>query len=277
MFYYYYRLLPRKLLSRLFYWLARIKIVWIKNVLIRGFCFVTKANTDFAAEKDPFAYPTLNAFFTRTLAADARPIDAAPESIISPVDGRCAYHHTIENGLMIQAKSQRYSLAALLNSYELAQAYESGTAITLYLAPDDYHRVHMPCDGHLVSMTFCPGDKHSVALDLLEKIPLLFAGNERLVCHFETELGKMSVIFVGALNVSSISTVWHGIVSDNGADNHYFYPEKPFFAKGAELGQFNLGSTVILCFQSQQIDWQNEKLNNRDKILMGEKIACTYS
>ncbi|SUO96218.1 Phosphatidylserine decarboxylase proenzyme [Suttonella ornithocola] len=267
-----YKLLPRKLLSQLMYKIARIKQPTVKNAIIWSYQKITKANTDFAAEKNPYAYPTLNAFFTRALAPNERPIDTDTQCIVSPVDGRCAIFGDITKGKLYQAKTQSYTLSALLNSHQQAEKYEGGKAVTLYLAPDDYHRIHMPCDGKLTAMSFCPGDKHSVALDLLEKIPNIFSANERLVCHFETEFGAMALIMVGALNVSSIETVWQGEMKDNG-DNHYQYNPPLNFRKGEEIGRFNLGSTVILCFANLKIDFSNPKLSSGDKIHMGEYIA----
>lgn len=268
----FYRLLPKKALSQLMYRAARIETPWLKNRLIRLYQHITGATTSFAAEKNPLAYPSLNAFFTRALATDARPIASEKNSFISPVDGRCAIFGEIKAGQLFQAKTQRYSLAALLNDAAYAEQFEHGQTATLYLAPDDYHRIHMPCDGELTAMTFCPGNRHSVALDLLERIPNLFAGNERLVCHFTTDFGELALVMVGALNVSSIETVWHGELHDNG-DNHYRYDAPIAFKKGEEIGRFNLGSTVILCCTAGALHWTSEKLSNGEKIFMGEAIA----
>lgn len=267
-----YKLIPRKLISHLFYKMARIETPIIKNALIKIYCHITGANTSFAIEKNPLNYNSLNHFFTRALADGERPIDINNHTIISPVDGRCAIYGNIELGKLYQAKSQNYTLAALMNSQKDSESYQNGKTATLYLAPDDYHRIHMPCDGILTHMTFCPGDKHSVALDLLEHIPNLFVGNERLVCHFETPHGKMALIMVGALNVSSIETVWHGELKDNG-NNHYHYSTAKSYKKGEEIGCFNLGSTVILCFENPAIELNNPKLKTGDKIYMGEGIA----
>lgn len=267
-----YKLIPRALLTKAFYHLSRMNTPPVKNAMIWGYQKITGANTHFAAEKNPYHYKNLNDFFTRALADGERPIDGAADSLISPVDGRCAIWGKIEAGQLYQAKTRQYSLAALLNSNQRAQAFEGGTTATLYLAPDDYHRIHMPCDGRLIAMSFCPGDRHSVALDLLEHIPNLFAANERLVCHFETEFGQMALVMVGALNVSSIETVWHGEVNDSG-DNHYRYSPAKTFKKGDEIGRFNLGSTVILCFSANMVELMNPKLSNGNKIYMGEALG----
>ncbi|UJF25113.1 archaetidylserine decarboxylase [Suttonella sp. R2A3] len=271
-----YTLIPRRLMSQLMFRLARIEQPQIKNAIIKSYMRITGARTDFAAEKDPLSYHSLNDFFTRALADGARPIDDNPGHIISPVDGRCAIHEQLSAETLLQAKGMPYSLAALLGSEDWAQPFIGGSAATLYLAPDDYHRIHMPYPGTLQAMRFCPGDKHSVALSLLDKIPNIFAGNERAVCLFNTDLGKMAVVMVGALNVSSISTVWHGDVL-NAADNTYDYREQTLsFNKGEEIGRFNLGSTVILLFEPQAIDWANDKLECGEKIYMGEAIASSH-
>lgn len=269
-----YRLIPRRLTSSLMYRLSRIEMPWLKNTIIRHYMRLTGANTSFALEKNPYAYQSLNAFFTRALAEGERPIDASPDHIASPVDGRCAIWQTLEQKSLLQAKSIRYTVDELLGEHELADYYRNGETATLYLAPDDYHRIHMPCDGELVGMRFCPGDKHSVALGLLDKIPNIFAGNERVVAWFETEFGTMTLVLVGALNVSSIETVWHGVVHHNPQGNTYHYTgQSRRFGKGEEIARFNLGSTVILFFPQGRIAWDAATLADQKKILMGQKIA----
>lgn len=253
--------------------LARIEQPQVKNAIIKSYMRITGANTDFAAEKNPLHYRSLNAFFTRALAAGARPIDTHPKHIISPVDGRCAIYEHLSADSLLQAKGMPYRVAQLLGSEDWAQPFIGGSAATLYLAPDDYHRIHMPYRGSLQAMRFCSGDKHSVALSLLDKIPNIFAGNERVVCLFHTDLGKMALIMVGALNVSSISTIWHGDVL-TAANNTYQYPEHSHtFNKGDEIGRFNLGSTVILLFEPQAVAWHTPTLEQDEKIHMGEMIA----
>ena len=271
-----YTLIPRHLSSALVYRLARVKSRLVKNTIIRAYMKITGANTDFAAEKNPFAYATLNDFFTRALAGGARPIDGDNAAIVSPVDGRCAHYGTVQDGMTLQAKGLPYRLATLLGSDEWADAFAGGSTATLYLAPDDYHRIHMPCDGRLLALRFCPGDKHSVSLPLLDRIPGIFSGNERAVCLFETPFGKMALVMVGALNVRSIETVWQGELIDRGSRNFYDYStENRAFAKGAEIGRFNLGSTVILFFEKDVVGWKRDVLEREAKIRMGERIAET--
>ena len=271
-----YTLIPRRLSSALMYRLARVKTRFLKNAIIRAYMKITGANMDFAAEKNPYAFATLNDFFTRALAAGARPIEADNAAIVSPVDGRCAHYGAVQDGMTLQAKGLPYSVEALLGSAEWADAFAGGSTATLYLAPDDYHRIHMPCDGRLLALRFCPGDKHSVSLSLLGRIPGIFSGNERAVCLFETPCGKMAVVMVGALNVSSIETVWQGELHDRGSRNLYDYSAEDLrFAKGAEIGRFNLGSTVILFFEKDVLGWKRDVLERATKIRMGEAIAET--
>ena len=146
-----YTLIPRHLSSALAYRLARVKSRLVKNTIIRAYMKITGANTDFAAEKNPFAYATLNDFFTRALADGARPIDGDNAAIVSPVDGRCAHYGTVQDGMTLQAKGLPYSVATLLGSDEWADAFAGGSTATLYLAPDDYHRIHMPSRAALLS------------------------------------------------------------------------------------------------------------------------------
>lgn len=273
-----YKLIPRNLVTQGMYRLARItRPSWLKNIIIKIYILITGADTSFAIEKNPYHYKSLNDFFTRALADNVRPINPDSSQLTSPVDGRCAEFGAIEANKLVQAKNILYTLEQLLDDPALAQQFYHGQTATLYLAPDDYHRIHMPCDGQLRNMRFCPGEKHSVSLSLLDKIPNIFAENERAVCVFETNFGLMAMVLVGALNVSSIETVWHGELHDNG-DNYYDYSkEQHFFKKGTEIGRFNLGSTVILIFANPKISWQSQKLQSSDKILMGQPIATLNS
>lgn len=264
-----YFLLPRRALTRIMFFLARIRIKWIKNALIFIYMRITGARTDFAIENNPYAYPDLDAFFTRAIRPELRPIEA---NIVSPVDGRCAIYGRIEEGQMLQAKGMNYRLEALLGGEDWAQSFSEGQTATLYLAPDDYHRIHMPCDGRLLAMRYCPGDVHSVGLKWLNHIPHLFASNERLICLFETEYGLMAMVLVGALNVASIETVWQGAVRSKEKRHYHYQDQDKRFQKGEEIAQFHLGSTVILLWQKDQIHWR-EALLDGQKIQMGQTLA----
>ena len=268
-----YSLIPRRITTKIMFFISKIENPWIKNIIIYLYIFFTKADTSFAKIKNPYDYNTLNDFFTRSLAENVRPVDTNNKVLSSPVDGRCATWQKISHHTVLQAKNINYSAEELLGDTALAQHYINGETATLYLAPDDYHRIHMPYDGTLLGMRFCPGDKHSVALKLLDKIPNIFAGNERVILWFNTDFGLMTLVLVGALNVSSIETIWHGIVR-NQTINTYDYSSKPHhFAKGEEIARFNLGSTVILFFPENTITWDIDALRDHHKILMGQKIA----
>lgn len=268
----FYLLIPRRLISCIFYRLSRIKVRWFKNLLIKIYQSITKANTDFAIEKNPYKYASLNDFFTRQLDEKARPIDKDEKAIVSPVDGRCAIYQTLDQHILLQAKGFSYPLDLLILDSEKAMDFIDGETATFYLAPDDYHRIHAPIDCQLTSMQFCKGDKHSVALSILDRIPNIFTSNQRLILHFNTSFGKMIMVWVGAMNVGSISTIWEGELRDK-ENNIYNYQEPLSFKKGDELGKFNLGSTVIIFFEKNSIAWQEEAINNQQKIQMGKKIA----
>ena len=265
-----YKLLPKRLTSWLMYKLARIEWPPLKNLIIRGYIHCTKANTDFSPEKNPLNYQSLNDFFTRPLIKELRPLETG---FVSPVDGRCAIWGEVNHRTVMQAKNISYSLAELLASNGWAELFDGGSQATIYLAPDDYHRIHAPCDCRLLAMHFVSGAKHSVALPLLGQIPRIFAANERLVCLFDSEeFGQFAMVWVGALNVSSISTRWAGEMRRQ-RNNHYDYRNYAMnFARGEELGQFNLGSTVILLLQRDKIQWDGARLDGR-KILLGQSLG----
>lgn len=203
-----------------------------------------------AVEENPYAYRHLNAFFTRALKADARPLDQTDNSLCCPVDGRVSQAMEIKNGRVFQAKNHDYSLLELVGGIdELAQPFHNGRFATIYLSPRDYHRIHMPMDGRLTDMVYVPGRLFSVAPHTVNTVPRLFARNERLVCRFETEFGPVIMILVGAVNVSAIDTVWAGAVTPPSKRKviHTRYDNVDItLKKGAEMGRFNLGSTVVL-------------------------------
>ncbi|KAA3650828.1 MAG: phosphatidylserine decarboxylase, partial [Proteobacteria bacterium] len=191
-------ILPHRLLSRLMYYLMRIRLKSIKNFTIKTMVKKFDINLDEAADSDFDAYPHFNAFFTRALKPDARPIDARPEHIVSPVDGVISQLGKIKKGRIIQAKNHSYSVKELLAT-EIDADYRDGQFITIYLSPRDYHRMHAPLDCRLKSMRHIPGRLFSVADWTVQEIPQLFARNERLVNHLETAMGPVAYIYVGAI------------------------------------------------------------------------------
>lgn len=270
-------LTPQHTLSRLLGKLAECKTPWIKDNLIQ--LFIERYFVDMEEAADPEAknYKTFNDFFTRPLKEGARTITDGENTIACPADGAVSQIGDIKQGRIFQAKGQDYSLQQLIGGCaETASQFEGGKFATIYLSPKDYHRVHMPLAGTLLSMTHVPGDLFSVNEASAESISNLFARNERAVCIFDTELGPMAVIMVGAMIVASIETVWAGQVTpipqtiktiDYTEDKKIVHLDK-----GEEMGRFKLGSTAIILFAKDTIDWQ-DYLQANSPVRMGEMIG----
>lgn len=253
-------LLPKHLLTRIVYRIARSESPAVKRALLRAFLSGYDVNMTEAAESDPYAYRSFNDFFTRALRPGARPIDADPAVVVSPVDGALSQCGEIEDTWLLQAKGRRYSLEELLaGDAEAVQAFRGGRFACIYLAPFNYHRIHMPCAGQVRSNSYVPGQLFSVNASTARAVPRVFARNERLICDFDTPHGRMAVILVGALFVGSIETVHCGEV--NPPPRRREAPVRMpqgvgrSFAKGDELGRFNMGSTVVVLFQKDRIEW----------------------
>jgi phosphatidylserine decarboxylase len=243
-------ILPHRALSRVVYWATRWTFAPWKNWLIATIVRNYNVNMAEAAQSDPLAYQHFNAFFTRKLKPHARQADADPTALLSPADGRISQAGTIVDGRIFQAKGQDYTAAELLGGDEAAAApYRNGRFVTVYLSPRDYHRVHMPLKGTLKETVHVPGRIFSVAPFAVEAIPRVFARNERLVCHFEGEHGPFVVIMVGAVLVSSVATVWDGLVIPPYASaigRKSFAGQAITLDRFAEMARFNMGSTVIV-------------------------------
>jgi phosphatidylserine decarboxylase len=215
-----------------------------------------------ALNPDPASYATFNEFFTRSLKPEARPL--ADASFICPVDGAISQFGAIERDQIFQAKGHHYSTTALVGGdAALAAQFQDGSFATLYLSPRDYHRIHMPCDGHLTRMTYVPGELFSVNPLTARGVPGLFARNERVVCAFDTAQGPMVLVLVGATVVGSMATVWHGVVNPPRTRKvrEWRYGGQPVHLKqGQEMGRFLLGSTVVMLWPQGRIrfnpDWQ---------------------
>lgn len=224
--------------------------------MIRRFIQRYGVNMAEAANPDPASYPTFNEFFTRPLKVGARPV--ANADFVSPVDGAISQLGPIAGDQIFQAKGHAYSTNALLGG-DMARArlYESGYFATLYLSPRDYHRIHMPCAGRLVRMVHVPGELFSVNPVTARGVPGLFARNERVVCHFEADFGPFVLVLVGATIVGSMATVWHGVVNPPRPGTvrawDYLDADAVRLEKGAEMGRFLLGSTVVLLFPPDSI------------------------
>jgi phosphatidylserine decarboxylase len=256
-------LLPHHAVSRLVYHLARARQPWLKQLLIDGLIRAYKIDLADAAQPDPRAYPDFVSFFTRALRDGARPLAGDERTLVSPADGVLSAHGAIAGDRLLQAKGRSYTVPELLGGdFALADEFTGGAFCTVYLAPGDYHRVHMPLAGTLRSMTHVPGRLFSVQGATVRRIDRLFARNERLVCVFDTACGPLVVVLVGALLVSSISTVWAGEINPHGARRGLWRKTYPAagegsvqLARGAELGRFAMGSTVILLLPPGGFAW----------------------
>jgi len=229
-----------------------------------------------AKNSDWKSYSSFNNFFTRELNEDAREVCSDKKSIISPADGTISQLGKINSDLIFQAKGHAYSLTQLLgNREDLGKTFKSGEFNTIYLSPKDYHRVHMPVDGTLTEMIHVPGELFSVNPTTVENVPALFARNERVICLFDTNAGPMAMILVGAIFVGSIETVWHGEVTPPTSKeirNWLYEDEEKSFAKGEEMGRFNMGSTVILLHAENKTSWTKE-LKAGQTVRLGKAIG----
>lgn len=268
--------LPQHLLSRVVGWVANAANVWLKNTFIDWFIKRYHVDLTEAEITDPHAYTSFNHFFTRALRAGVRPVDASSQALIAPADGSLSEFGRIQAGQLLQAKSRHYSLTELLAGDDaMVEAFDAGHYCTIYLAPCDYHRVHLPFEGQLLSMVHVPGQLFSVNNQTAADIPNLFARNERVICYFETRFGKMAVILVGAMIVASIATVWHGQVTPLSRRIqrwNYVPSAMPAMAKGAELGRFYLGSTAIILTPRDAVDFAAELVVGQ-ALRMGQAIG----
>lgn len=250
---------PQKALSRLVGRIAECTNPVVKRAFIGP--FIKKYNVDMseAVNEDAFSYRNFNDFFTRAIKPELRPIASGEDTIVCPADGAISQLGNIEYGTIYQAKGHRYSLTELLGGdASLSNLFADGKFATVYLSPRDYHRVHMPLTGRLVKTIHVPGKLFSVNKVTAEQIPNVFARNERTVCIFETEAGPMAVILVGAMIVASIETVWTGQVTPFSKQvQTWDYQELANITleKGAEMGRFKLGSTAIVLFGKDAVEW----------------------
>ena len=241
-------LLPKKLVTQLAGRFASAELGGVTQAAISRFVAHYGVDMSEAAEPDITRYASFNDFFTRALRAGARPL--ADADYVCPVDGAISQFGAIERDQIFQAKRHHYSTCALLaGDAALAAEFENGQFATIYLSPKDYHRIHMPCAGRLLRMVYVPGDLFSVNPTTVRGVPGLFARNERVVCVFDTARGPFVLVLVGATIVGSMATVWHGVVNPPrpGEIKRWDYADKPVeLAKGAEMGRFLVGSTVVL-------------------------------
>ncbi|WP_075185437.1 archaetidylserine decarboxylase [Teredinibacter haidensis] len=271
-------LTPHHLLSRLVGWFAQTEIPWLKDFLIQRFADSFNVNMAEAEEESLTAYSSFNEFFCRALKSEARPLADDSKLLICPADGAISQTGSINGSTIFQAKGKSFTTTALLGGdTDLAKQFENGQFCTVYLSPKDYHRVHMPIAGKLKSMTHVPGALFSVNPTTVDNVDNLFARNERVVSIFETEIGPVAVILVGAMIVASIETVWAGEVAPRGnktACFHYQEQESVSLERGQEMGRFKLGSTVIVLLPENSAKWSKRIAPGRT-VQMGEAITET--
>lgn len=269
-------LLPKHALTRLAGLLAGAKLGGLTTLMIEQFVKHYQVNTKemMGKIKD---YKTFNAFFSRPLIPSARPINYNADAVTYPVDGKISQFGKIEDKFLFQAKNHYYTTEVLLADAKEAAAFQNGDFITIYLSPKDYHRVHIPFDGTLDKMIHVPGDLFSVNPFNAKHIPELFARNERVVCYFNTSIGRMAIVFVGATIVRSIATAWAGTVAPNKNKDISIYEyaaRNLSFPKGSEIGKFFMGSTVICLFEKDKIDF-NKDMQSGQPTRMGMQMAKT--
>jgi phosphatidylserine decarboxylase len=271
-------LLPQHFVSRLAHRITRSRVPLIKNALIRSFVGHFHPDMSEAEQPDPLQYQSFNAFFTRALRAQARPCDPDPAVLVSPVDGTVSQIGRLDGSWLVQAKGHAYTLESLLAAdLSWAARLRGGAFATLYLAPFNYHRIHMPLRGALRAAWYVPGQLFSVNAVTTAGVPGLFARNERVVCVFGHEALSFAVVLVGALLVGSIATVWHGEVTPCAVRGCADLPLDASrtalnLDKGAELGRFNMGSTVILLLPPGSSEWL-QGLAPGSSVRVGQALA----
>lgn len=272
-------LVPQHGLSRLVGKIASSENKLIKNTFINWFVKRYNVDMSLAQEPNPLAYACFNDFFTRALKAGVRPMCPESQAVVCPADGAISQLGKIEQGRIFQAKGQDYTVVELLGGDEvLANEFAGGEFATVYLSPRDYHRVHMPFGGKLRSMVSIPGDLFSVNTVTAENVPRLFSRNERVAAIFDTEVGPMAVVLVGAMIVAGIETVWEGEEAPMGSretKTTQYANQSVVLERGAEMGRFKLGSTAIVLFAKDKVKWAPQfcaGATTRVGVKMGELI-----
>ena len=270
--------MPQHLLTSVVYRATRSRSPAIKNKLIGSFMRGFKPDMSDYVEPNQFAYPSFNDFFIRALKPGARPFQRDPGTLISPVDGTIAQIGRIDGNQIFQAKGRHYSLEALLaRPSDWTAQFRGGSFATLYLAPYNYHRIHMPLDGTLRAAWYVPGDLYSVNATTAAGVDRVFARNERVVCLFEDGPLTYAFVLVGALFVGSMTTIWHGDITPRRPRQPVELPVEGVKAallarQGEEMGRFNMGSTVVLVLPPGTTNWLPE-CKSLQTIRMGQPLA----
>lgn len=274
-------LLPQHALSAAMYWIMRIESTFWTPALIRLFSGWYGVNLEEAADSRLEAYPSFNAFFTRALKPGLRPMPEQARTVVSPADGTISQIGSIDGDSIFQAKGKAFDLTALLGGEaDLAALFRGGRFATIYLSPKDYHRLHMPIGGRVKEMIYVPGRLFSVNEATTTLVPGLFARNERVVVLFDSDAGPMALVLVGAIFVGSIETVWHGPVTPQPAPRRLqrwdYGASGPALERGAEMGRFNMGSTVIVLFGPGAAEWSVD-LQSGDSLRLGQHLGVIRS
>ena len=265
--------LPQKLLTRLAWKLSTSRVGWFKNLFITAFVHLFGVRLDEAERGQPEDYASFNDFFTRALQPDARPLADAGHPVVCPCDGTLSQLGRLDGERLIQAKGFEYSAATLLGSSEWARPFHDGHFMTIYLAPGDYHRVHMPVAGRLVAEHRIPGRLFSVSTATAQAVPGLFTRNERMAALFETDHGPVAVVMVAALLVAGIETVWGGPEDRRpGPEPRRLTRTGPVLQRGQEMGRFHWGSTVIILTPSSFPSWR-EPLASGRRVRLGQALT----
>ena len=268
-------ILPHHILSRMMSKLTHCENKTWKTLFIKQIIRHYGVNMEEALEPDINAYQSFNHFFTRELKPGMRPLTAELNAVACPADGAVSQAGAITNGKIFQAKGKSYTAADLLGSAERAEPFNNGVFTTIYLSPKDYHRLHMPLTGTLREMVHIPGRLFSVNTATTNSVPGLFARNERVVTVFDTDAGPMALVLVGAIFVSSIETVWHGVVTPPSVSTvqTWDYQENaPTLKIGDEMGRFNMGSTIIVLFGDNKVQWDSGFKAN-EAVRLGQMIG----
>ena len=266
------RVVPQQQLSRVVGKVAASENPLLKNIVIQAFKTKYGIDMSIAEQQNALKFKSFNEFFTRALKDGIRAIDENVNSVVSPADGAISQLGKINEGDIFQAKGQSFSVEKLIGDPQLAEPFKNGEFATVYLSPKDYHRVHMPYAGTLTETLYIPGELFSVNQITAENIPGLFARNERMVCLFDTDLGRMAVVLVGAMIVAGIETVATGKIKPTGRLELNHHDLK--LEKGAELGRFYLGSTAVILFEKDKMQWDTAFKAN-SFVVMGEALGQT--
>ena len=273
-------ILPHHALSKMMSKLTHCENKAWKNLFIKQIIRHYGVNMNEALEQDINAFKSFNHFFTRELNPDVRPLATERNAIVSPADGVVSQAGNITEGKIFQAKGKSYTATDLLGgSLERAEPFNNGLFTTIYLSPKDYHRLHMPLTGRLREMVHIPGRLFSVNTATTNSVPGLFARNDRVAAIFDTDAGPMALVLVGAIFVSSIETVWHGVVtppSISTVQSWQYQDNTPTLKIGEEMGRFNMGSTIIVLFGKDKAQWDST-LTAEKTVKLGERIGNTLA